>query len=213
MSKHYQSPDSIRNLTQTQRVEALQEILFEHKKKLPQGDFKTGQDVLKALFDEEEQRRFESECLVYDVYFVLLTQEVEVRDAGSGDCSSCDVDLWGGVTVIRVRPKTKKTSLRLHPLLVEVITGHAFISQFYPASGSSVYDATILERFLEEKGRSELQDTLEAQYLDTIHQTTCQLQGRTRVLQSRGCMETEDSQETTAIELEHKVMLHQIRLP
>lgn len=217
MSKQlYQSPESIRAMKQSQRIEALQEILFEHKQKIPQGDFKTGQDILKALFDEEERRRFENECVWYNVFFIRLVQEVDVHTgpgAGPDDCTNLVIDDCCGQTTVTLTPKTEKVSLRLHPLLVELINERCcFINQSYPADGSSVYDPGFLEIFLQEKGRNELQELLDAQYRETIHQITDNLRGRTRVLQTRGCTETELGQQTTVLELEHKVILHKILL-
>ena len=67
MSTHYISPEDIKNMTQYECIMKLQEIIFEHKQKMPQGDFKTGSDILKQLY---EINSFEAELKVYYVFFM-----------------------------------------------------------------------------------------------------------------------------------------------
>ena len=68
MSTHYISPEEIKNITQYECIMKLQEIIFEHKQKMPQGDFKTGSDILKQLY---EINSFEAELKAYYVFFMV----------------------------------------------------------------------------------------------------------------------------------------------
>ena len=54
MNTHYISPEEIKKMTQTECIEKLQEIIFEHRQKMPQGDFKTGLDILKKLYERNK---------------------------------------------------------------------------------------------------------------------------------------------------------------
>ena len=63
MNTHYISPEEIKKMTQTECIEKLQEIIFEHRQKMPQGDFKTGLDILKKLYERNK---------LVQVFFLLL---------------------------------------------------------------------------------------------------------------------------------------------
>ena len=76
MSTHYISPEDIKNMTQYECIMKLQEIIFEHKQKMPQGDFKTGSDILKHLY---EINSFEAELKAYYVFFMENKGGVKLR--------------------------------------------------------------------------------------------------------------------------------------
>ena len=76
MSPHYICPEEIKNMTQKECIEKLQEIIFEHKQKLPQGDFKTGLDILKKLYEKNE---FEAELKDYYVFFMENKVGIKLR--------------------------------------------------------------------------------------------------------------------------------------
>ena len=69
MITHYISPEEIKNMTQQECIEKLQEIIFEHRQKIPQGDFKTGSDILKKLY---ETNKFEQAFFLLVIFFVFF---------------------------------------------------------------------------------------------------------------------------------------------
>ncbi len=76
MSTHYMAPEEIKKMSQYDCILKLQEIVFEHKQKIPQGDFKTGSDVLKKLY---EINSFEAELKNYYVFFRETKSDAKLR--------------------------------------------------------------------------------------------------------------------------------------
>ena len=107
-------------MTQQECIEKLQEIIFEHRQKIPQGDFKTGSDILKNLYETNETNSFEAELKDYYVFFM--------ENKG----------------IVKLRFKFK-----LHPLLVEYLIERCFDMERYPSNERSIYSCNKLKSFLE----------------------------------------------------------------
>jgi len=146
MITHYISPEEIKNMTQQECIEKLQEIIFEHKQKIPQGDFKTGSDILKNLYETNEINSFEAELKDYYVFFM------------------------GNKGVVKLRFKFK-----LHPLLVEYLIERCFDMERYPSNERSIYSCTTLKSFLESwsatTGEYPSYSHINEQYEETIQTT------------------------------------------
>lgn len=190
-------------------IEKIQEILFEHRQKLPQGDFKIGQDMLKIIFDEQERSRFLTACKPYTTYFIRISPEVDVGDNGA-ECTECSANC--SEMVIELFPRTVCLDLTLHPLLVEYLRERTWLDH---EEGSSPYSYLALRSFLEKKNFSEdevsiLEHKLDEQYREVIYRNLRRMQDFTRIKQPKGCKNSSEGWTETVLRLYNKVILYKI---
>ena len=140
-TNNYTSVEELESMTPAQKISKLQEIIFEYKEHLKQGDFKTSQDILKCLYDtnqkeeiKEEAKReeedleatllreekkesqvFFSELEKYRVSFNLLTPYPDIALPEGDGCESCHL---GNTSFEKSRIHVV---FYLHPVLVDFL--------------------------------------------------------------------------------------------
>ena len=141
----------IEAMTTERQIKELSNIILEYGQKMKDGAFKTGQDILKIMFEENQKKRFEDENKEYDVVFLKTEYRVVLPNINS-EC--CDRDCCGK-TEITIHPRTSRMVLKLHPLLVGYLNAELEVRVTTYNVTTPCFSIYLLNEYLQKNGFKE----------------------------------------------------------